>query len=77
MLHVIDESLAILGAAPAMRITLAYSEQDDTLQLTVTAPQGISPEVFEREENGIAMTILRNFSRDISTDGNTLRVTIK
>ena len=77
MLHVIDESLAILGAAPAMRITLAYSEQDDTLQLTVTAPQGISPEVFESEENGIAMTILRNFSRDISTDGNTLRVTIK
>jgi hypothetical protein len=33
--------------------------------------------VTDNEDNEIAMTILRNFSRDITIDGNTLRISIK
>ncbi len=80
--HVIDESLSILGSArsglqPGTRLTLAYSEQDDTLQWTVRCPQAIDPAMFETDDNSVAMVMLRNFSRDISIDGDTLRVAVK
>ncbi|QYR10891.1 ABC transporter permease subunit [Prevotella sp. Rep29] len=76
VLHVVDESLAILGTAPGMRLTLAYTEQDDTLQFTVNSPQAIDPAVLDRDGNKIATTILRNFSRDIRIDGNTFCVVV-
>jgi len=76
VLHVVDESLAILGTAPGMRLTLAYTEQDDTLQFTVNSPQTIDPAVLDRDGNKIATTILRNFSRDIRIDGNTFCVVV-
>ena len=77
VLHVIDESLTILHAEPGTRLTLAYTEQDDTLQFAVSCQQAIDPSVTDNEDNEIAMTILRNFSRDITIDGNTLRISIK
>ena len=76
VLHVVDESLAILGTAPGMRLTLAYTEQDDTLQFTVNSPQTIDPAVLDRDKNKLATTILRNFSRDIRIDGNTFCVVV-
>ena len=76
VLHVVDESLAILGTAPGMRLTLAYTEQDDTLQFTVNSPQAIDPAVLDRDGNKIAATILRNFSRDVRIDGNTFCVVV-
>ena len=76
VLHVIDESLAIFGAQPGMQLTLAYTEQDDTLQFSILGPQNFSPEVLHDEENSIALTMLQNFSRDIAIDGNTIRILI-
>ena len=76
VLHVVDESLAILGTAPGMRLTLAYTEQDDTLQFTVNSPQAIDLAVLNRDKNKLATTILRNFSRDVRIDGNTFCVVV-
>jgi polar amino acid transport system substrate-binding protein len=72
MFHVVDESLAILGIVPGMQLTLAYSEQDETLQLKVNSLQPINPEAFSTDD--IAVTILRNYSRDIHIEGNTLNI---
>ena len=33
--------------------------------------------MFETDDNSVAMVMLRNFSRDISIDGDTLRVAVK
>ena len=74
--HVIDESLTILGTAPGTRLTLAYAEKDDMLQMTVNSPQPINPDAFIADDQNIAVTILRNFSRDITIDGDTLRIVI-
>ena len=74
--HVIDESLTILGTAPGTRLTLAYAEQDDMLQMTVNSPQPINPDAFNADDQNIAATILRNFSHDITIDGDTLRIVI-
>ena len=83
--HVIDESLTILGIAPCTGLTLSYSEQNDVLQLTVNCPHAIDSTMFRddgpdsslTDEKGIAMTILRNFSHDISIDGNIIRIIVK
>ena len=77
VLHVIDETLAILGTHPNTRLTLAYSEQEDTLQFIVNSPHAVDSSVFSQESDDIAVTILRNFSRNIHVDGSTLRITIK
>ncbi|MBR1788068.1 MAG: ABC transporter permease subunit [Bacteroidaceae bacterium] len=74
--HVVEESLSILGAMPGTRLTLAYSEQDDKLQLTVNCPQPVDRELFRADSSDIAIAILRNFSHDIRIDGDTLRVSI-
>ena len=74
--HVIEESLAILGTAPGTLLTLTYSEQEETLQLAVSCPQAVNPALFRTDSDDFALTILRNFSRDISVEGNTLRMTI-
>ena len=81
VIHVIDESLAILGSAEpgvgaGTRLTLAYTEQDNTLQLKVKCPKAIDAAAFDAEDNMIAMTMLRNFSSQVSIDGDTLWITI-
>ena len=82
VLHVVDESLAILSSEgrhiqPGTRLTLSYTEQDDTLQLTLSCPQAIDQDLFSADSDDLALTILRNFCRDISIDGNTLRMIVK
>ena len=77
VLHIIDESLAILGSVSGTRLTLFYTEQDDTLLFTINCPQAINPDVFLDDSDNIALTILRNFSSDISIDGNNVRIIIK
>ena len=82
VLHVVDESLAILGSdgkiiQPGTRLTLSYTEQDETLQFTINCPQAIDRDVFLADSDDLALTILRNFCRDISVDGNMLRMIVK
>ena len=81
VLHVLDESLGILlkerkADLPGSRITLSHTEQDDTLQLTINSPKAINSEVFNLESDDLAITILRNFCRDIKIDGTTLSMQI-
>jgi polar amino acid transport system substrate-binding protein len=82
VLHVIDESLAILGSggrviSPNTVLTLSYTERDDSLQLSIKSQQAISSGAFDAERDDLAVTILRNFCRDITIDGNNLRIDIK
>ena len=82
VLHVIDESLAILGSggrviSPNTVITLSYTEQDDSLQLSIKSQQAIGSDAFDAERDDLAVTILRNFCRDITIDGNNLHIDIK
>ena len=82
VLHVIDESLAILGSggrviSPNTVLTLSYTERDDSLQLSIKSQQAISSDAFDAERDDLAVTILRNFCRDITIDGNNLRIDIK
>ena len=72
--HVIDESLSILGTQPGTRLVLSYAEQGDALKLIICSPQPVNPELFAADSDDIAVTILRNYCRDISVDGNTLSV---
>ena len=81
VLHVIDETLAILcsdelAVLPGTRLALSYAEQDDMLQFTVSSPQAINPELFKADGDNLAVTILRNYSSDISINGNSLCITI-
>ncbi len=81
VLHVIDETLAILcsdelAILPGTRLALSYAEQDDMLQFTVSSPQAINPELFKADGDNLAATILRNYSSDISINGNSLCITI-
>jgi polar amino acid transport system substrate-binding protein len=80
--HVVDESLTILQSGgnaiePGTRLTLSYTEQDDSLLFTINSPQAINRDIFAAESDDIAVTILRNFSRDISIDGNLIRIIVK
>jgi polar amino acid transport system substrate-binding protein len=82
MLHVVDESLNILGSdgrsiQPGTRLTLSYTEKDDTLQFNINCPEAVSSDVFDSDGDELALTILRNFCHDISINGNTLRMVIK
>ena len=82
VLHVIDESLAILGSGgtaiqPGTRLTLSYTEQNDTLQLTINCPQEVDQDLISAESDDLALIILRNFCQDISIDGNTIRMIVK
>lgn len=82
VLHVVDESLSILGSdgssiLPGTRLTLSYTEKDDMLQLIVTCPEAVNKDLFGDHSDDLALTILRNFCRDISINGNTLCMVIK
>ena len=82
VLHVIDESLGILGSGgqtilPGTHLTLSYTEQDDTLRLTINCPQEINQDLFSADSDDLALTILRNFCHDISIDGNMIRMIVK
>ena len=82
VLHVIDESLAILGSGgtaiqPGTRLTLSYTEQDDTLQFTINCPQEVDQNLISAESDDLALIILRNFCQDISIDGNIIRMIVK
>ena len=80
--HVVDESLSILGSdgrsiQPGTRLTLSYTEKDDTLQLIINCPEAINNDAFSVDSDDLALTILRNFCRDISINNNTIRMIIK
>ena len=82
VLHVVDESLTILNSngrsiKPGTRLTLSYTEKDDTLQLIINSPEAINKDVFDADSDDLAITILRNFCRDISINGNTLCMILK
>ena len=82
VLHVVDESLAILGSGgkaiqPDTVLTLSYTEKNDSLQLTINSQQAISSDAFNTETDDLAVTILRNYCRDINVGGNDLRIDIK
>lgn len=75
-LHVIEESLSVLGTRPGTRLALVYSQQDGTLTWEVKCPETIEPEVLEKEQNQLALTLLRHFSREIRLDGDTASMPI-
>ena len=82
VLHVVDESLTILNSngrsiKPGTSLALSYTEKDDTLQLIINSPEAINKDVFEANSDDLAITILRNFCRDISINGNTLCMILK
>ena len=82
LLHVIDETLSLLCSdgltmLPGTRLTLSYAEQDDTLLFSVVSPQAIRSDMFQADSDNMAVTILRNYSSDISINGDTLGITIK
>ena len=82
VLHVVDESLGILGSGgtaiqPGTLLTLSYTEQNDTLLLTITCPQEVNQDLISDESDDLALIILRNFCRDISIDGNIIRMIVK
>lgn len=62
---------------PGTRLTLSYAEQDDTLLFSVVSPQAIRSDMFQADSDNMAVTILRNYSSDISINGDTLGITIK
>jgi polar amino acid transport system substrate-binding protein len=76
VMHVIDELLIIIGTAPGTRLTLSYTEQNEELGFAVSCPQPIDPAVLSKAENELSVSFLRHFSRDISIEGNTLRLLI-
>ena len=89
----VDESLAILGTAYAHAqttaptnttqwavgscLTLSYTEQDDSLLLTVRTPHLIPPDALDIEDNMLAAAILRSVSTDIHIDSNALCMIIQ
>ena len=82
VLHVVDESLTILNSngrsiKPGTSLTLSYTEKDDMLQLIINSPEAINKDVFDADSDDLAITILRNFCRDISINGNTLCMILK
>ena len=82
VLHVVDESLTILNSngrsiKPGTSLTLSYTEKDDTLQLIINSLEAINKDVFDADSDDLAITILRNFCRDISINGNTLCMILK
>jgi hypothetical protein len=89
----VDESLAILGTAYAHAqttaptnttqwavgtcLTLSYTEQDDSLLLTVRTPHLIPPDALDIEDNMLAAAILRSVSTDIHIHSNALCMIIQ
>ena len=80
--HVVDETLTIFGSdgktiLSGTRLTLSYTEQDDTLQFSLNSPQAINCDVFYADSNNVSLAILRFYCRDISIDGNIVRMIVK
>lgn len=89
----VDESLAILGTAYAHAqttaptnttqwavgtcLTLSYTEQDDSLLLTVRTPHLIPSDALDIEDNMLAAAILRSVSTDIHIEKNALIITVR
>ena len=73
----VDESLAILGTAVGTCLTLSYTEQDDSLLLTVRTPYLIPSDALDIEDNMLAAAILRSVSTDIHIDKNALCMIIQ
>ena len=89
----VDESLAILGTAHSHAqttsptnttqwavgtcLTLSYTEQDDSLLLTVRTPHLIPSDALDIEDNMLAAAILRSVSTDIHIDSNALCMIIQ
>ena len=73
----VDESLAILGTSVGTCLTLSYTEQDDSLLLTVRTPHLIPSDALDIEDNMLAAAILRSVSTDIHIDKNTLSITVQ
>ena len=81
VLHVVEESISILGSGgeaiqPGTSLTLSYTEQDETLRFMVNCPQAINREVFVADSNHLALTILHNFCREINIDGNIISMIV-
>ena len=75
--HAVDESLAILGTPVGTCLTLSYTEQDDSLLLTVRTPHLIPSDALDIEDNMLAASILRSVSTDIRIDKNALIITVR
>jgi polar amino acid transport system substrate-binding protein len=73
----VDESLAILGTAVGTCLTLSYTEQDDSLLLTVRTPHLIPSDALDIEDNMLAAAILRSVSTDIHIEKNALSITVR
>ena len=73
----VDESLAILGTPVGTCLTLSYTEQDDSLLLTVRTPHLIPSDALDIEDNMLAAAILRSVSTDIHIDKNALCMIIQ
>lgn len=80
--HVVDESLAILGAdgraiQPGTRLTLSYTEKDDSLLFTLNCPQAVNCDAFLADSKDVSLTILHHYCRDISVEGNIVHMIVK
>ena len=71
------ESLAILGTPVGTCLTLSYTEQDDSLLLTIRTPHLIPSDALDIEDNMIAIAILRSVSRHIHIGSNALTITVQ
>ena len=77
VLHVIEESLSILGTPPGTRLSLSYSQKEETVTWEIQCRHEIPARIFEDSADNLAVTILRNFCREPRIDGNIVRFVVE
>ena len=76
VLHVIEESLAILSPPEGTQLSLAYSRADETMTWEVQCPHPIPDGIFEESPDNLAVTILRHFCQELRINGNTVSIMV-
>ena len=65
IIHMIEESILMLGAREGMNVRVSYSEKSSDIEITVTTPEILQENPLEAEGNEVGSIIMRGLGKSV------------
>ncbi len=80
IMHIVEESLLIIGITPGMQVNVSYGEKMSDVEVTITTPATLSDDILTNSDHELSVTMIRGMSQSIdlthTSSGTTLTVKV-
>lgn len=76
IMHIVEESLLIIGITPGMQVKVSYGEKMSEVEITIATTATLSDDILTNSDHEISVTMIRGMSQSIDLTHTLLGTTL-